>query len=60
MMDARAIAGMKKGALLINTARDGMVDENALVQAIRSGQIGGAAIDVFETEPFECKNGSNI
>jgi (S)-sulfolactate dehydrogenase len=60
MIDARAIAGMKKGALLINTARGGVVDENALVKAMKSGQIGGAAIDVFETEPLNAKMGQKF
>lgn len=60
MIDARAMAGMKKGALLINTARGGVVDENALVSAMKSGQIGGAAIDVFETEPLNAAMGQKF
>ncbi len=60
MMDAKAIAGMKKGALLINTARGGVMDENALVAAMKSGQIGGAAIDVFEDEPLNTKMGQKF
>lgn len=52
LIDAEAIAQMKKGAVLINAARGGIVDEKALVQAIKSSQLNGAALDVFETEPL--------
>ena len=60
MMNAKTMAQMKKGALLINTARGGVVDENALVTAMKSGQIGGAAIDVFETEPVNAQMGQKF
>ena len=51
MLNAKAFSQMKKGARLINCSRGGIVDEAALADALESGQIQGAAFDVFEIEP---------
>jgi (S)-sulfolactate dehydrogenase len=52
LLDDNAIAQMKKGAILVNASRGGVLDENALAAAVKSGRLRGAALDVFEDEPL--------
>jgi len=51
MIDAKKLAIMKSTAKIINTSRGGVIDEKALYDAIKNGNLGGAALDVFEKEP---------
>ncbi|MDH5505727.1 MAG: phosphoglycerate dehydrogenase, partial [Anaerolineae bacterium] len=51
MVDGQALSGMKRGVYLICAARGGLIDETALLARLESGQVAGAALDVFSTEP---------
>ncbi len=56
LLDGARLSSMKPGALIINAARGGVIDEAALAGLIQSGQIGGAALDVYATEPPAADN----
>lgn len=56
ILDARAIALLPRGAVVINTARGGLIDTEALVAAVDSEHISGAGLDVFETEPITARS----
>ncbi len=52
LIGVREIGLIKKGALLVNTARDMLVDQNAMIEALHSGALGGVALDVYDIEPL--------
>ena len=52
MIDARRLALVRRGAILVNTARGALVDEDALIAALREGRIRHAGLDVFHSEPL--------
>ena len=56
IINAASLAKMKDGAMLINTSRGGLVDETALLQALESGKLRGAAVDVVSVEPMQADN----
>jgi (S)-sulfolactate dehydrogenase len=51
-MNVARLAKMKRDAVLVNTARGGIVDEGAIAAMLRDGRLGGAALDVFDNEPL--------
>lgn len=53
LIDSNAIAAMRKGSIIINTARGGVIDEKAMVEGLKKGHLGGAALDVYENEPLQ-------
>src|SRR5205085_8507513 len=52
LVNARTLAACKQGVIIVNTARGGLIDEPALLEAVRSGQVGSAGLDSFATEPM--------
>jgi len=57
LLDASKIRRMRAGAVLVNAARGGIVDESAVVESLRTGHLGGAAFDVFADEPLDAAGG---
>lgn len=60
LIDAAALRAMKPGALLVNASRGGLVDLAAVTAALREGRLGGAALDVFPTEPVDLASLSDV
>lgn len=60
LIDGPALSSMKDTAVLVNTSRGGVVDEEALIQTLRTGGIRGAALDVYATEPVSATSGARF
>tara|TARA_A100001037_G_C15107655_1_gene617293 strand:+ start:265 stop:1197 length:933 start_codon:yes stop_codon:yes gene_type:complete len=60
IIDAAAISKMRTGTILINASRGGVLDEAAVIDGLKSGKLGGAAIDVFEKEPINAASGADF
>ncbi len=60
LINNNTITKLKQGAIIINAARGGVVDESALIEGMKSGKVGGAAIDVYETEPLNESTGKRF
>ncbi len=60
LLNAERIASTQRGTVIINTARGGIVDEEALLSALREGHLSGAALDVFEHEPLNAEHGARF
>lgn len=60
VIDETAIARMRKGTIVINASRGGVVDEKAIMAGLKSKKLGGAALDVFEYEPLDQKSGAEF
>ncbi|MFM8516624.1 MAG: hydroxyacid dehydrogenase [Nevskiaceae bacterium] len=58
IIGASQLAALRRGSVLINAARGGVIDEPALIEALRNGHLGGAALDVFEHEPLDATRGA--
>lgn len=56
LLDAEALARLRAGAILVNVGRGGVIDERALIEALRQGRLRGAALDVFASEPLPAES----
>ena len=60
IINKSAVSRMRTGAIIINASRGGVVDEKAIIVGLKSGKLGGAALDVFEREPLDRKTGAEF